>query len=105
MQSIDEDAVVKTSFLPKAIRYIVAGMFFFVFAVELFAYIEPWLFPLHMIQGNARHVTANIIVGPYPTAPELARLKEREHVVEVISLLSSSIPLDSPMLAKERRAV
>jgi len=104
MQTIEEDPVAKTNFLPKAIMFIVAALFIFVVGVQVFVFVEPWLFPLHMVQGNAKYVTANIIVGPYPHAAEFSRLKA-QGVVEIVSLMSPSIPGENQLLKSERPAV
>src|SRR3990172_3876560 len=101
---VNEDRSGKGSFLPPLIMGTVAAIFLLVIAVQVFAVVEPWLFPLHMVQGSARHITANIIIGPYPHPRDLARLKE-QGVVEVVSLLSPSVTGENRLLDQERRTV
>lgn len=81
-----------------------AAMFFVFLAVQVFVFVEPWLAPLHMIQGPARYAAPRVIIGPYPHAEELVRLKKRVGVVEIVSLLNPAIPGESQLLEKERQA-
>lgn len=76
--------------------------FFIVMFVQLFAFAEPYVFPLHMLRGRAEHVSENIVIGPYPHAQELARLKRRLGVVEVISLMNASRGIERGLVDRER---
>ncbi len=67
-----------------------------------FSYIEPYLFPLRMIQGEARYVTENIIIGPYPHEKDIEKLVKVEKVKIIISLLNPSIPFEGSLVKKER---
>jgi|GEM_PF-5896667 len=51
-----------------------------------FAIFEPFLFPLHYLQGNVHHVTQTIIVGPYPDEGLLENLHQSGGGI-VVSLL------------------
>lgn len=82
-----------------------AAIFFVFIAAQVFVLVEPWLAPLHMIQGTARYAAPQVIIGPYPHAEELARLKKRVGVVEIVSLLNPAIPGERQLLEKEEQAV
>lgn len=75
----------------------------FVLLSSYFSYIEPYLFPLRMIQGKARPLTENIIIGPYPHREDLEKLKKVSGVKVVISLLDPSMPFEESLIEKERR--
>ncbi len=88
---------------------IVRGIFVLVFLGYLlsmgsvyFSYIEPYIFPLKLIQGEARHVTENVIAGPYPHEKDIERLYKVSGVKVIISLLNPSLPFEKSLLEKEK---
>lgn len=90
-------------FLSKVILFAVPAVVALVLFAQLFGLIEPWLWPLHLVQGRARKIEPNIIIGPYPHARDFPRLKAQSDVVEVISLLSPNVPGENQLLAGERQ--
>ena len=94
--------------LGKVLRLLFIAVFIgylFSMASVYFSYIEPYLFPLRMIQGEARYVTENIIVGPYPHKKDLEKLVKVNDVKVIISLLNPSLPFEKSLLEKEKRLV
>lgn len=70
------------------------------FALSNFAVFEPYLFPLHSLQGGVRQVTPNVIVGPYPDATLLTNLRHRG-VTTVISLLDQNLIYEKSLIQRE----
>jgi protein tyrosine/serine phosphatase len=68
-----------------------------------FSYIEPYLFPLRMLQGEARHITERIIVGPYPHEKDIEKLVKIKKVSLFISLLNPGIPFEKSLIEKEKK--
>lgn len=89
--------------LPRIIVYIVFILFLIIFFLVNFAYFEPYLYPLHLLQGKAEIVTNNAIIGPYPEKSELIRLKEKFHITTDISLLTPSLPQEKSLLEEESK--
>jgi len=67
-----------------------------------FSYIEPYLFPLRLIQGSAREINERIIIGPYPHLSDIEKLVKVNGVEVVISLLNPSLPFEESLLRKEK---
>lgn len=65
-----------------------------------FAIFEPYLFPLHYLQGNVHHVTPNLIVGPYPDEGLFENLHQRG-VRVVISLLDPHLIYEKSLIERE----
>ncbi len=65
-----------------------------------FAVFEPFLFPLHYLQGNVRRAGEHIIVGPYPDYGSLVALHERG-VKIVISLLDPHLIYEKSLIRRE----
>lgn len=65
-----------------------------------FAVFEPFLFPLHYLQGNVRRVSKTIIVGPYPEYGSLVSLRERG-VKIIISLLDPNLIYEKSLIKRE----
>ncbi len=65
-----------------------------------FAIFEPYLFPLHYLQGNVHRVTSNIIVGPYPDEGLFENLHHRGFRV-VISLLDPHLIYEKSLIERE----
>ncbi len=76
--------------------------YFLSLGASYFSYIEPYLFPLRLIQGNARLVTENIIIGPYPRDRDFEKLVKVKKVTVFISLLNPSLPFEKDLIRKER---
>lgn len=70
------------------------------FALSNFAVFEPYLFPLHSLQGGVRQVTPNVIVGPYPDVTLLTNLRHRG-VTTVISLLDQNLIYEKSLIRRE----
>ncbi len=67
-----------------------------------FAFFEPYIYPLHLLQGNVRKVAPNIIVGPYPDYRLLASLHARG-VKIIVSLLDPHLIYETSLIKKEDR--
>lgn len=67
-----------------------------------FAIFEPYIYPLHLLQGNVRKVSPDIIVGPYPDYSLLASLHERG-VIIVVSLLDPDLIYEDSLIHKEKQ--
>lgn len=67
-----------------------------------FAVVEPYLYPLHWIQGNVRRVAPDIIVGPYPEFRLLVSLRARG-VKIVVSLLDPHLIYETSLIKQEKR--
>ncbi len=65
-----------------------------------FATFEPYLYPLHLIQGNVRKITPEVIVGPYPDYGLIADLRERG-VRTIISLLDEHLIYEKSLIQRE----
>lgn len=78
------------------------GAILFFSFLTFFDFFEPYLYPLHLMQGEARSVSKSIIVGPYPREAELSRLKHRLGVTSVIMLLDPSLPQEKALIAREK---
>jgi len=67
-----------------------------------FGYIEPYVFPLRFIQGEARFLTENIIIGPYPHEKDIEKLVKVNGVSVVVSLLNPSLPFEESLIEREK---
>ncbi|MHB8346702.1 MAG: protein-tyrosine phosphatase family protein [Acidiferrobacterales bacterium] len=65
-----------------------------------FATFEPYLYPLHLLQGNVRKVTPDVIVGPYPDYGLISDLHERG-VHTIISLLDENLIYERSLIERE----
>lgn len=70
-----------------------------------FGYIEPYIFPLRFIQGDARYLTENIIIGPYPHKKDFEKLINVNKVTVIISLLNPSLPFEKSLLNREKETL
>lgn len=70
-------------------------------ALQNFAAVEPWLYPLHSMQAPAMQSGPNLLFGPYPDHAELARLKAAGYKT-VVSLLSPDIVYEGSLVERER---
>ena len=94
--------------LSKVMRVVFIVVFLgYLFALmsSYFSYIEPYLFPLRMVQGEARVVTENIIIGPYPREKDIEKLAKVNGVKVIISLLNPSLPFEGSLVNKEKEIV
>ena len=72
-------------------------MLFVVFtALSNFDIIEPYFYPIHMVQGKVRNIAPDIIMGPYPRGDQIRALKRRGVAVD-ISLLNLSLPQEQAL--------
>jgi protein tyrosine phosphatase (PTP) superfamily phosphohydrolase (DUF442 family) len=71
-------------------------------ALQHFAVVEPYLYPLHRMQAPAVQSGPNLLFGPYPDHAELARLKAAGYS-SVVSLLSPGIVYEGSLLEREQR--
>lgn len=67
-----------------------------------FAVFEPYIYPLHLLQGNVRKVAPDIIVGPYPDYGLLTSLHERG-VTIIVSLLDPNLVYETSLIHKEKQ--
>jgi hypothetical protein len=67
-----------------------------------FAFIEPWLYPLHLAQEQVHRQGAQLF-GPYPDEVALAALRARGYTT-VVSLLDPERVYEVSLLEKERAA-
>ncbi len=65
-----------------------------------FATFEPYLYPLHLMQGHVRQITPDVIVGPYPDYGLIADLHERG-VRTIISLLDQHLIYEGSLIERE----
>ena len=65
-----------------------------------FGFFEPYLYPLHLLQGNVRHATKNVLVGPYPDSALLEDLHDRGYNI-VVSLLDKHLIYEWSLINKE----
>jgi protein tyrosine phosphatase (PTP) superfamily phosphohydrolase (DUF442 family) len=70
-------------------------------ALQHFAVVEPYLYPLHTMQAPAVQSGPNLLFGPYPDHAELARLKAAGYQ-SVVSLLSPGIVYEGSLIERER---
>jgi len=94
--------------LGKALRLLFIIVFvgyLFSMASVYFSYIEPYILPLRMIQGEARYITENIMVGPYPHEKDMEKLAKVNKVKVIVSLLNPSLPFERSLLEKEKKLV
>ena len=101
MRVLLERTVVRLS--SASLRLLLLGA---VIATPLFAVLsnfdafEPYLFPLHFLQGNIRSVSSNVILGHYPDFGLLSELDHRG-VKIVISLLNDKLVYEEPLIQRE----
>jgi hypothetical protein len=60
-------------------------------ALSNFDIVEPYIIPLHIVQGKVRDVSPYITVGPYPRGDQIRGLKKRGITVD-ICLLNLALP-------------
>ncbi|MDD2828861.1 MAG: hypothetical protein PHW18_04730 [Sulfuricurvum sp.] len=85
--------------IPLSVFTAVFGIIIF----QLFAFFEPYLYPLHWLQADAKVVNSNVIIGAYPRENDLYTLKNKLHVTTVISLLNTSgIPQEKDLYDVEK---
>jgi protein tyrosine phosphatase (PTP) superfamily phosphohydrolase (DUF442 family) len=88
-----------------AVRFVLVGLFLSVPAylgLQNFAWFEPFLYPLHMMQGKQWPVGPELLLGPYPDHSELSRLR-RHGYRAVVSLLSPDLVYERSLLEREQR--
>ncbi|MHB1529087.1 MAG: protein-tyrosine phosphatase family protein [Acidiferrobacteraceae bacterium] len=88
-----------------ALRILLAGVFIFypiVLGLDYFYVFEPYLYPLHMLQGHIRPAGRHILIGPYPEFITLERLRN-QGVTVVISLLDPRLIYEKGLVRVEQR--
>ncbi len=80
----------------------ILGVFAFGFGIYLL--FTPTAPPLKFVRGPVVQISDSILLGPYPVDSELRELK-RLGVTEVVSLLDATSPVESQLLASEKRRV
>ena len=91
--------------LVNLLRVLLVGAFLLypvVLGLDYFYVFEPYLYPLHLMQGRVRPVGRHILIGPYPEFLELERLHARG-VTVVISLLDPNLLYEKGLILKEQR--
>lgn len=78
-------------FFPRLAAVAVFFCFVALTALSNFDIIEPYLYPLHLVQGKIRDLAPDIVIGHYPHRNEVRALKKRGVVMD-ISLLNLSLP-------------
>ena len=63
---------------------------------------EPEHYPMKFLRGEVIQVSDTLIFGPYPTENEIKKLRKLG-VTELIGLLDSKMPFESPLIKKEER--
>jgi hypothetical protein len=71
-------------------------------ALSHFATFEPYLLPLHAMQGKVRPAGPDVLVGPYPDEQLLEALRSRGTQV-VISLLDPHLIYEKSLIRRENR--
>ncbi|MDD5052806.1 MAG: hypothetical protein PHO27_08780 [Sulfuricurvum sp.] len=90
---------IMANIMPLSVFTAVIGIIVF----QLFAFLEPYLYPLHWLQADAKVVSSNVIIGAYPRQDDLDALKNKLHVTTVISLLNTSgIPQEKDLYEVEK---
>lgn len=87
------------------LRLVLIAVFVFypiVLALDYFYVFEPYLYPLHLMQGRVRSVSSHILIGPYPEFMDLQQLRA-QGVRVVISLLDPRLIYERGLIAKEQR--
>lgn len=62
---------------------------------------RPEQYPIKFLRGDVIQVNDTLLLGPYPTEQEIIRLK-KQGVTELVSLMDSSMPFESPLIEMER---
>ncbi|HEY5649414.1 MAG TPA: hypothetical protein VIU33_07940 [Nitrospiria bacterium] len=70
------------------------------FSYGIYNIFEPEYYPIKFLRGEVVQVSESLITGPYPTEDEVKRLKKLG-VTELIGLLDSQMPFESPLIGKE----
>ncbi|UFS70769.1 hypothetical protein LPW11_00935 [Geomonas sp. RF6] len=81
-------------------RAVLAGLFMallLVMALGNFDFFEPYLYPLHLAQGNVVCYGSGVTIGHYPQMHELERLKRERGVDLDISLLNDDLPQEKAL--------
>ncbi|MHB1587006.1 MAG: protein-tyrosine phosphatase family protein [Acidiferrobacteraceae bacterium] len=87
------------------LRVLLVAIFIFypiVLGLDYFYVFEPYLYPLHMLQGHIRPVGRHILIGPYPEFVSLERLHD-QGVSVVISLLDPRLIYEKGLVRVEQR--
>ena len=86
---------------PRLIILTLLGSYLFFAFLANFDYIERYLFPLHLMQGEVQTISENILIGPYQDLDGLKRLRNETGINVVISLLNPDLPQERALLKRE----
>lgn len=104
-EAVDGRAPARRLLGARTVRVLLAAAFLcypLALGLDYFYVFEPYLYPLHLMQGRVRPVGRHILIGPYPEYLELERLRARG-VTVVISLLDPRLLYEKGLIRKEQR--
>lgn len=81
---------------------IIISFFILLFAYGIYNLFQPDRFPISFVRGKAYQLNEEIIMGPYPSAKEMLRLK-RLGVTTFINLMSLEVPIEHQLIKKQLR--
>lgn len=71
-------------------------------ALQNFAFLEPFLYPLHLMQATPARASPGLLLGPYPDHSQLAGLRGKGYKT-VVSLLTPDRIYERSLIESERR--
>ncbi len=86
---------------PRLIFLVFLGAYLIFIFLAYFDYVERYLFPLHLMQGEVQTISERILIGPYQDFDELKRLRNENGINVVISLLNPALPQERALLKSE----
>jgi predicted protein tyrosine phosphatase len=90
-------------FLPRILIFLVFIIYAIFALLTYFDYLEQYLYPLHLLQGEVQELNENILIGPYPHFDEMKRLKKETGITDVISLLNVNLPQERALQMREEK--
>lgn len=81
--------------------WVITAAFLALFAYGVWNLFTPDSFPISFIRGEAKKISDNVIIGPYPSRDEMVILK-RNGVAEIVSLMDPANPIEAPLIEAER---
>jgi protein tyrosine phosphatase (PTP) superfamily phosphohydrolase (DUF442 family) len=81
---------------------LISSLFLVLFGYGVYNLFQPDRFPINFIRGEAAQVSENLILGPYPSAQELLKLR-RMGVSVIVNLMSPDFPVEAPLIKEEDR--
>lgn len=89
---------------PRLVLVVLFMALLLVMALGNFDLLEPYLFPLHMVQGRIVAYGGNITVGHYPQRYQLEKLKRERGIDLDVSLLDPDLPQERVLNAQVAEA-